>query len=246
MAQELAHPYSVAYALYFAAVLHCLRREAPAAQARAEEVIALARQQELPGMVARGTVPRGWALAAQGQGTEGITQMCQGVDAQRTMGAEVERPYGLAILAEAYGRIGQTGEALRLLDEALALTHHSGGHFYQAEVHRLTGELLLMQDAGGGMSGSPPPDLSMIDEHEGEATGPSPRPTEAGNLVSPGPRHRPPAAGQIARAAGSDEPESAVAAAGPTHRRVPVAGPDLRLVHRGFRHRGPARRQGIA
>ena len=92
LAQELAHPYSVAYALYFAAVLHCLRREAPAAQARAEEVIALARQQEFPGMVARGTVPRGWALAAQGQGTEGITQMCQGVDAQRTMGAEVERP----------------------------------------------------------------------------------------------------------------------------------------------------------
>ena len=83
------------------------------------------------------------------------------------------------MLAEAYGRIGQTAEALRLLDEALALTHQYGGHFYQAEVHRLTGELLLMQDAGGGVSGSPPPELSMIDGHEGEATGPSPRPTEA-------------------------------------------------------------------
>ena len=246
LAQELAHPYSVAYALYFAAVLHCLRREAQPAQARAEEVIALARQQELPGMVARGTVPRGWALAAQGQGTEGITQMCQGVDAQRTMGAEVERPYGLAILAEAYGRIGQTVEALRLLDEALALTHHSGGHFYQAEVHRLTGEILLLQDAGGGISGSPPPELSMIDGHEGEATGPSPRQTEAETWFRQ--------ALDIARQqqAKSLELRAAMSLSrlwqrqGRAHRRVPVAGPDLRLVYRGFRHRGPARRQGIA
>ena len=36
LAQELAHPYSLAYALYYAAELHCLRREAPAAQAQAE------------------------------------------------------------------------------------------------------------------------------------------------------------------------------------------------------------------
>ena len=36
-----------------------------------------------------------------------------------------------------------------------------------------------MRDEGGGASGSPPPELSMIDEHEGEATGPLPRPTEA-------------------------------------------------------------------
>ena len=67
-------------------------------------------------MVVRGTVLRGWALAAQGQRTEGIAQMRQGMDAQRIDGGEVERPYGLALLAEAYGRIGQTAEALRLLD----------------------------------------------------------------------------------------------------------------------------------
>jgi hypothetical protein len=40
--------HSVAYALYHAAVLHCLRREAQLAQARAEAVMALAREQKLP------------------------------------------------------------------------------------------------------------------------------------------------------------------------------------------------------
>jgi predicted ATPase len=180
LAQELAHPFSVAYALYHATELHCLRREAQAAEALAEAMIVLARQQEFPGMVARGTVLRGWALAAQGQRTEGIAQIRQGMDALRTMGGEAaQHRYRLALLAEAYAWIGQTAEALRLLDEALALTPHYGGHFYEAEVHRLTGELLQRQDAGGGVSGSSPSDLSMVDEHEGEATSPSPRPTEA-------------------------------------------------------------------
>jgi hypothetical protein len=91
----------------------------------------------------------------------------------------VSRPHDLALLAEAYGRVGQTAEARHLLAEALALTQHSGGYFYEAEVHRLTGEILLMQDAGGGVSGNSPPELSMIDAHAGEATGPAPRPTEA-------------------------------------------------------------------
>jgi tetratricopeptide (TPR) repeat protein len=177
-AHELAHSYSLAYALYFATVLHCLRLEAPAAQAQAEALMELARQREFPARGVRGTVLWGWALAAQGQSTEGIAQMRQGMDAHRSMGAMM-RPYDLALLAAAYGWIEQTAEALRLLDEALALTHHFGGHFYQAEVYRLTGKLLLMQHAGGGVSGSPPPGLSMVDGHEGEVTGQLPRPTEA-------------------------------------------------------------------
>jgi predicted ATPase len=152
LAEELVHPYSVAYALYRAAVLHGLRREAQAAQACAEAVIALARQHEFPGMVARGTVLRGWALAAQGQETEGIAQMHQGMDTLQSLAVEVQRPYRLALLAEAFGRVGQTAEARCILDEALALAHQYGAHFYKAEVHRLTGELLLMQDAGGDVS----------------------------------------------------------------------------------------------
>jgi hypothetical protein len=47
-AQELAHPSTLVYALYYAAILHCLRREAPAAQVQAEALMALARQHEFP------------------------------------------------------------------------------------------------------------------------------------------------------------------------------------------------------
>jgi hypothetical protein len=65
----------------------------------------------------------------------------------------VQRPYRLTLLAEVYGQMGQTATARHFLAEALALTHQYGGHFYEAEVHRLTGEISLMQDGGGGWPG---------------------------------------------------------------------------------------------
>jgi predicted ATPase len=127
LAQELSHPYTLVYALYNAAILHCLRREAPVAQVQAEALIGLARQHEFPDRAVRGNVLRGRALTAQGQRAEGIAQMRQGMDAQQSMEARLQRPYDLTLLAEAYGWIGQTANALPLLEEALALTHQYGG-----------------------------------------------------------------------------------------------------------------------
>lgn len=95
------------------------------------------------GPPAAGTIVRGWALAMQGQGDEGISQMQQGLAAFRATGAEFLQPYYLALLAEGYGRVGQTEEGLRLLAEALATAHHTGERFWEAELHRLQGELSL-------------------------------------------------------------------------------------------------------
>ena len=88
---------------------------------------------------------RGWALAAQGQGAEGAAQVRQGLAAHQATGSEQHRPYYLALLAEAYGSIGQTAEGLSLLAEALATVDRTGGRGWAAELHRLQGELLLAQ-----------------------------------------------------------------------------------------------------
>jgi predicted ATPase len=142
-------------------------------------MIVLARLHEFSGMEVRGTFLWGWALAAQGQSTEGMAQMRQGMEEQRMRVMETPRPYRLALLAEASAGRGQTAAALRLLAEALVLIQQFGGHFYyQAEVHRLTGEVLL-QEAGGGVSRSQAPALPTKGSHEDEAAGPSPRQTEA-------------------------------------------------------------------
>ncbi len=92
-----------------------------------------------------GTILQGWALAEQGQGEEGITQMRQGLAAYQATGAEIARPYFLALLAEAYGKVGQVEEGLSVLAEALALVDKTGERFYEAELYRLTGELTLQK-----------------------------------------------------------------------------------------------------
>jgi predicted ATPase len=58
----------------------------------------------------------------------------------------VGRPYQLALLAEASGNIGQPDKGLKALTEALAAVHSGGGYFYEAELYRLKGELLLAQE----------------------------------------------------------------------------------------------------
>jgi predicted ATPase len=145
LAYELAHPYSLAVALRFATALHQSRRKQQAVRERAAALMALATEQGFAQELARAIILRGWALASQEQGTEGTAQMHQGLAAYRATGTERQQPYYLALLAEAYGSIGQATEGLSLLAEALATVDRTGEHEWGAELHRLQGELLLAQ-----------------------------------------------------------------------------------------------------
>jgi predicted ATPase len=55
----------------------------------------------------------------------------------------VVRLYYLALLAEAYGQVGQAEEGLHLIVEALTVVDKNGERWWEAELHRLKGELLL-------------------------------------------------------------------------------------------------------
>jgi predicted ATPase len=143
LAQELSHPFSLAYALDFAAWLHQLRQEWQAAQEQAEAAMTLSTKEGFPLWLAIGTILRGRTLAEQGQGPEGIAQMRQGLGVFQAIGAEVGRPYFLALLAEAYKQGGQTDEGLKILDEALAAVQKTGERWCEAELYRCQGELLL-------------------------------------------------------------------------------------------------------
>jgi TOMM system kinase/cyclase fusion protein len=155
LAQELAHPHSLAFALIFAAWVHHFRREWPLTHARAEATIALAAEQGFGVYTAMGRIFRGCALAEQeaesgtGQGhvEEGMAQMQQGLAAWRTTGAAVFQPYGLALLAKASAQVGQPEAGLTLLTEALAMAHDKGECRWNAELYRLQGEILLVRSA---------------------------------------------------------------------------------------------------
>jgi DNA-binding winged helix-turn-helix (wHTH) protein/predicted ATPase len=143
LAQELFRPWILTWALEYDAGIHYLRREGQLTRERTEAVIALASEQGFVAALAEATMLRGWALAEQGQGEEGVAQIRQGLAVYRTLESEVAWTYYLGRLAEAYGKVGQPAEGLNVLDEALGLVHKNGEHFWEAELYRLKGELLL-------------------------------------------------------------------------------------------------------
>ena len=152
LAQALSHPFSLAWAFACVAWLHQFRREWPRTQEWAEEAIRLATEQGFPFMGAWGTFWRGWTLAAQGQEVEGIAHMRQGLAIHRATGAELARPYLLALLAEVYGHVGQTGEGLNIVGEALEAVNKTEEREYEAELYRLKGELSLKSQVQGRQS----------------------------------------------------------------------------------------------
>jgi adenylate cyclase len=148
LAQELSHPYSLAFALDYTAMLHQFRREVFTAHARAEAAIALCTEHGFAYYLAWAMFIRGWALAELGQNVEGLAQMHQGLADLRATGAEVRLPYYLALLAEACSKAGQIEAGLTLLTEALAQARSKGESWWEAELYRLQGEQLLQVEGG--------------------------------------------------------------------------------------------------
>ena len=130
-----------------AAIIHQFRREVRFTQERAEAAISLTTEQRFLHWRAYGSLLRGWALVKQGQTREGIAQMHQSMQALRATGAEGGRPSILALFAEAYGTTGEPEAGLAVLTETLTLVDTTGERWYESDLYRLKGELLLQQNS---------------------------------------------------------------------------------------------------
>jgi predicted ATPase len=168
LAHKLSHPFSLALTLYFTAEFHQRCGAVQAAQERAEAVITLCSEQGFPFWFAPGTILRGWALAEQGQEEEGVAQIRHGLAAYQATGAKLERPYYLALLAEVYGKVGQAEEGLTVLAEALAVVDKNEERFWEAELYRLKGQLVLQSRSPQSTVSDPRP-LAPDPQAEAEA-----------------------------------------------------------------------------
>ncbi len=144
LARDLAHPFSLVLALHCAAIVHHLRREPQLVEKREDAVIALSAEHGLSFWQWWALVVRGWAVAQQERGAEGIAQIREGLAAVKAGVADLGLPWGLALLAEASGNKSGAEEALNVLAEALAVSNKNGVQIYRAEIYRLKGELLLV------------------------------------------------------------------------------------------------------
>ena len=143
LAQQSSHPLSLSHILCAAARFHQFRREVPAVQEHAEAAIRVAKEQGFPLWLAYGSMLHGWTLVQQGQAQARIEQIMQSSIAFRATGAELTRPYYLALLAEAYGTMGQPEAGLAVLTEALTQADKAGERWFEPELYRLKGEFLL-------------------------------------------------------------------------------------------------------
>jgi predicted ATPase len=146
LARSLAHPFSLAVAQGGAALVRQFCREVQAVREWVEINITLSTEHGFAFWATWGSILRGWALVEQGQGEEGIEQMCQGLAAYRATGAEIIRPYNLALLAEGYSKVGRVEEGLVLLNEARATVDTTGERMWEAELYRLKGTLTLQSE----------------------------------------------------------------------------------------------------
>ena len=111
----------------------------------AEAAVALSTEQGFPLWTATGTSLRGWALAIQGQGEAGMAQVRQGLAAYRATGAALFVPCFCTWLAEVADHLGHPEDGLQELAEAHTLVEQQEQRWWEAEIARLRGVLLLRQ-----------------------------------------------------------------------------------------------------
>jgi class 3 adenylate cyclase/predicted ATPase len=157
LAQKVSHPVSAAAASNIASWVFQLLRDPPATREQADAAVGLSTEREFEFWKAMGLIGQGWALTAEGRMEDGIARLRAGLTAVRSTGAEVLMPYSMSLLAQAYASAGQIEEGLSSLAEAQVALDESAERWWQAELHRLKGELILLRSG-----------LKPADENEAE------------------------------------------------------------------------------
>ncbi len=147
IARETGHQISLATALAFGAILHHHSRRIDLVTSLADEAAVIAEKQHFPLYLGIARVMRGWARAHSGEPSRGRAEVEGGLAGLARAGQRLAGPTFLAMLAEVCHRDGSPEGALSAVDGGLALAASHGLHFWDADLLRLRGELLLERDA---------------------------------------------------------------------------------------------------
>lgn len=144
MARAIEHPYTLVFALGFLCWFYSAAHNAKRTLELANEAIAVSTQYSFALGLAMATTSQGWALA-EDEPEQGLGKLLKGLSAIRVTGATIYLTFTLALLAEIYLRNHRFEEGLGAIEEAQKLAGIGGELFWQSELFRLKGELLLGQ-----------------------------------------------------------------------------------------------------
>lgn len=144
-AEVLHHRASLAHALAFACLSRQLHDDPAGVLEHAAAMRRLAEEQAIPYWSGRAVVLEGWAVGRAGSPELGIATILGALEALLAIRARAFRPYHLGLLAGTEARAGRYGDALAHVGDALRAVAETGERWYEADLHRLRGELLWRQ-----------------------------------------------------------------------------------------------------
>jgi class 3 adenylate cyclase/predicted ATPase len=145
LAKQVANLYTQARSLYWDSLVRQFTGQWEVLRERIQVAIKMATEHGFALVLGVGPIMRGWALVNEGQAEQGVQDIRQGLERYRATGAAFQLPHLLTSLVEAHMKAGQPEEGLSVLLEAMALVEKTGEHYYEAELLRLNGELLLIK-----------------------------------------------------------------------------------------------------
>ena len=149
-AQSLDDPFSLALTLYFTAAAAQMLGDVPLATANSERSMQIAIEHDLAQPRAWSMGVAGWCAAANGDRERGLSLATQAITAMQAIHSRHFLPYLFGLLADAHYKAAQKAEAMKAVQDGLAVAEVTGEHFYSAELLRLRGKILASSPDGLG------------------------------------------------------------------------------------------------
>jgi len=146
IAQDLAQPYSIAFAHYMTSIAHLLRGEPASALRSADQGLEISREQRFSLYVILSTISRGRALGELGRLREGVTEMQTGIAEARRTGLGMMHPMIQSWLADLHAQSGDKEAALSIVEQELCESGDAVGRAWESELHRQKADILLELD----------------------------------------------------------------------------------------------------
>ncbi|HET9221702.1 MAG TPA: hypothetical protein VFO07_04325, partial [Roseiflexaceae bacterium] len=147
LAHDLGQPFNQALALTYLAMLQQLCANEAAAKARAEEALPFTTEYKAPYYRAWSTILVSYARACEQPDGPAIADLREAIAAFKASGAQLRLPYYLGLLASVCSRAGRAEDGLAAVEEGMAAARAHNERWWDAELHRLRGELLLASGA---------------------------------------------------------------------------------------------------
>lgn len=141
LAQNLAHPLSLAYALIFAIWLANDVDDSSEIQHHTQTLLQLWRGQKLGFFNADCIVLEGWAQFKAGDQEVGISRLEEGLATIKASKQILHLSFQLSLAIRAYMATGELEKAQGALENALEMSKRTGEHFLDAELYRFLAKL---------------------------------------------------------------------------------------------------------